>query len=487
MEPMDMIKQTGRTIIFEEFNKEKEDLCTLLTRDTDEISTEKFVQSLKSLEVTSYQQFLDKFAPTIYETVVQTDENTYKFVYELEKPKGDYTEISLKDHAFYKMIVNIFSQKSSSGTSNLEFNYDNLKKALTPMAEMEECKRIRKNLLSNVSEYMKLAASGEPSEEANRFAKNISSCRDEIIIKYQNKSPLGLLPLAIADKQSQIDTLTMVCKEGNSNSSAASYTAIPCKASFDDSGNIIMIATTLSEMEEEEDTLDHNSRIKEVIQDDFQQFAPPTIQNSYMSNLIVNVFAAGGSNSLTDITQLEKVKKQYQDIYKDSLESFVKAVSAIVEKFVGVKAFFDHAAYEGELAKDVSVIISNCRADAIVLNPLAKERFLKYFKNLSEEKDINKIWFGVLPAVDEGMIVNQSSEKIDPFAPRNKNVQTSSTGKIGNLISLNAVKEMIDLMQKVKIMTFFNFKAREETSFAALTAKRIQEDHTKLESVDSVE
>lgn len=166
MEPMDVVKQTGKTIIFEEFNKDEDkmNLVTLLTRDDEEISLEKFKEALmgkdSELVVESFEEFVDKFSPVIYETVVKTDE-TSRFVYELDKPKYECTEIKLKDHAFYKMIMALIDRKANTDKGNLEFPYDDLKKALSPEAEMEECKKIRRNLLSNTHEYMRLTDGGE--------------------------------------------------------------------------------------------------------------------------------------------------------------------------------------------------------------------------------------------------------------------------------------------------------------------------------------
>ena len=42
LSPMDIVKQTGTTIIFEEFDSDKKDLITLLTKDEDELPIEKF-------------------------------------------------------------------------------------------------------------------------------------------------------------------------------------------------------------------------------------------------------------------------------------------------------------------------------------------------------------------------------------------------------------------------------------------------------------
>ena len=491
MEPMDVVKQTGKTIIFEEFNRDEEimNLVTLLTRDDEDISLEKFKEALmgkgSSLVVESFEEFVEKFSPTIYETVVKTGD-TSRFVYELDKPNYECTEIKLKDHAFYKMILALLDRKATSDKGNLEFPYDDLKKALSPESEMEECKKIRRNLLSNTKEYMRLTDSGEPSAEADRFAQNIMACRDKIVEKYQNKSPLALLPLLIADKQSQIDKM----KEAETPSgSDESVKAIPCNYSFDDRGNLCLVEQTVSDDAPVEVVQDGGiTQLVEVVRDDFRESAPLAIRdNSYVTDLVVNVFVPSGGAQLTtqDRGELEVAKKQLQDIYCSSLESFAKAVAAVVEKFAGVKSFFDHATCDGKLAKDVSVIIANCKVDAILNDSGAKRRFKKYFGALSAEKDVNKIWFGVIPAIEYGDDGSTPAKKAsDPFGRRNTE-STATKKSASGLVGLDTAKEMLALLNEVKIMTFVNYKACEKTGFIELTDTRVNEYKKDFESVNS--
>lgn len=491
MEAMDVVKQTGKTIIFEEFNRDekKMNLVTLLTRDDEDISLEKFKESLmgrdSELVVSSFEEFVEKFSPTIYETVVKTGD-TSRFVYELDKPNYECTEIRLKDHSFYKMIMSLLDRKANSDKGNLEFPYDDLKKALSPESEMEECKKIRRNLLSNTREYLRLSESGEPSAEADRFAQNIIACRDKIIDKYQNKSPLALLPLLIADKQSQIEKMK-IAEEPALNDSEVK--AIPCNYSFDERGNLCLIEQSISDDEPSESNHDNGlTKLVEVVREDFQESAPVAIRdNSYVTDLVVNVFVPSGGVQLTtqDRGELEIAKKQLQDIYSSSLESFAKAVASVVEKFAGVKSFFDHASCDGKLAKDVSVIISNCKVDSILNDETAKRRFKKYFGALSAEKDVNKIWYGIIPAISYGDEVTGNAKKVsDPFGRRNTEASTIKKN-ISGLVALDTVKEMLALLSEVKIMTFVNYKASEKTGFIELTDSRVNEYKKDFESVNS--
>ena len=492
MEPMDVVKQTGKTIIFEEFNRDEDkmNLVTLLTRDDEEISLEKFKEALMGREselvVESFADFVEKFSPIIYETVVKTEDGSARFVYELDKPKYKCTEINLKDHAFYKMIMNLIDRKANSDKGNLEFPYDDLKKALSPEAEMEECKKIRKNLLSNTKEYMRLTASGEPSSEADRFVQNIIACREKIVDKYQNKSPLALLPLLIADKQSQIDRMKAA---EETQGGSGEVKAIPCSYTFDNRGNLQLIEQKNSDDADIEIAQEDGiAQLVEVVSDDFKELAPVTIRdNNYVANMVVNVFVPGGGAFLStqDRGEIESEKKQFLDIYSSSLESFAKAVAAVVEKFAGVKSFFDHASCDGKLPRDVSVIITNCKVDAILNDELAKNRFKKYFKALSSEKDVNKIWFGIIPAISTGngaqTSVKKSSGPFGKLSPEN----TSAKKDAAELIGLDSVKEMLAILADVKIMTFVNYKAGEKTGFIELTDSRVNQYKRDFENVNS--
>ena len=69
LSPMDIVKQTGTTIIFEEFDSNKPDLITLLTKDEDELPIEKFRNLImgedSELVVKSFSEFEEKFSPII--------------------------------------------------------------------------------------------------------------------------------------------------------------------------------------------------------------------------------------------------------------------------------------------------------------------------------------------------------------------------------------------------------------------------------------
>ena len=501
MEPLDIVKQTGKTIVFEEFDSSKDDLVTFLTRSSEELHPERFVrEALEPLSVKSFEEFVKKFAPVIYETVVKTGENSANFVYELEKPgQGQgYTEISLKDHAFYKMIMNLLNRKSLTDKGNFDFPYDDLKKALMPESEMAECKKLRKNLESNTREYLRLTADGmPPSIRVNQVAGDIQVCLEKIVSKYKNKSPLGLLPLFIADRQQMLDKMSITDGDDEQSETAA---AIPAYYSFDDRGNLELKEASVSDESdaplaaiEAGDEDKGLLMLTAAVSNDFKEFAPPAVrENEYVKDLVVSVFTPAGKVQVSSQNkrELEESKKIYQDVYKKSLESFAKAVSAVVEKFAGMKAFFDHASCEeGNLPNNVSVIIANCKPERIINDPVARERFEKYFTALSNEKDVNKIWFGIIPGIaygtaSEADMSSSADEVINPFMSRGSK-KDKKIRKSSDLTTLESAKAMLDLLSRVRIMTFTNYKASEQTGFLSLTAQQVRDFQNDFDSVQS--
>ncbi len=484
---MDIIQQTGKTILFEEFNKDKMDLVTLLTKDEEELSQDKFTSALMGkdgLAVESFEEFVEKFAPTIYETLIKT-ENGAKFVYTLEKPSFECNEISLKDHAFYKMILSLLDRKATTDKGNIEFPYEDLKKLLTPEAEMETCMQIRKNYITNCKEYYELEKKNAPKIELLPYIKNIKASREKIISKYNGKSPLGLLPVAIADVQKRIELLQ------KARETTEEITGTPqqyYRYSFDNSGNLELIEQSISDNAQEVIENNENRKIVEVLKNDYENYAPVSIRgNNYIANMIISVFASVEEivYDVQNIQQLQFKIQQYQNVYKDSLESFSKAVSEVVEKFVGVKSFFDHAALKGILPKEVSFIVANCKITAILNDEVAKKRFQKYFNNLATEKSTNRIWFAILPAILENN--NEQIEEditvLDPFGDLDFTATTEK--KKTNTVTLSAAKEMLALLKEAKIMTFVSYKGSEQTGFTELTSKKVENHKKDFGSVDS--
>ena len=84
---MNIISQTNRTLLLEEFNPEKLDLLTLIgdVKGIDSLSDDKIKEINQHLECRSYEEFQEKFAPCIYSFF---DANSQAVKYTLKKPES---------------------------------------------------------------------------------------------------------------------------------------------------------------------------------------------------------------------------------------------------------------------------------------------------------------------------------------------------------------------------------------------------------------
>lgn len=113
--------QTSRTILFERFTKENPDgtaaadLCMLLGGRSARDALLNEVE--EKLGVRSFEEFVDKFTPFIYEEIWTNQETgEIQVTYKTEKPE-DWDEeknpVALNAQAFYRMIERIYDNNSN--------------------------------------------------------------------------------------------------------------------------------------------------------------------------------------------------------------------------------------------------------------------------------------------------------------------------------------------------------------------------------------
>lgn len=199
----DIIKSTSQAILFEQFNDKAPSLNTMLdTTEEEKVETADFALEVKEqLQVTSFKEFLNKFAPTIYEMCING-----KFVYttdEVNARKYGGVPKNVIDNTYYQMLANMYKQKGQSGQSNYEFDDKDLLNMLSPDREVKEAARLRKNFQYVTEKFHEARDNGENPRE---YWDKIYSYRKEITEKY-SQSVIALLPLAIDDVTKKLDVL----------------------------------------------------------------------------------------------------------------------------------------------------------------------------------------------------------------------------------------------------------------------------------------
>lgn len=483
---LDRLKQTNRTILFEEFDYENGNSLVQILDNPTVNSKNSFNEKIKELEVGSFEEFLEKFTPKIYETYEVGLDGNPKVLYTTKHKEGA-PEIKLTNHAFYKFVNNLYEKKKTSGKDNFEFDYDDVKEILTPESAIKKIEKVRLDLKVNYEKYKELEKTGLPSEDKKLYAKKIKELRKEVINEYQ-KSPIGLLPVALKDIKEQLNLIQDNKDSKKENSSDKTFRI--GSIAFNENGKFEFLKLEDKSSNYDEENLQEESEntnlLTGCIESDFEKNAPDEMKNSFVKGLVVSSYCTGDKQITTKSeSELNERKTMYENVYKQSQEAFINTLSKLVEKILGVKTFFEHATINGTLKP--KLVVSNCSIERLLMDDETKNKLGNYLKDLSEDNSA-KFWFAIIPAIADENVVKENNEDVedieedDPFGDfdiKEEDYKNNNVNK-KEFVSLNTAKEMLDLLEKAKIMTFFNFKADEDTGFFNLTKEKILEYKKEL-------
>lgn len=525
---LERVNQTSRTILIEEFNPQYESLSTLVKVEEVHRKSEFLGKVKKSLEVNTFQEFVERFAPKVYEYTVQSDDPDMpmSFQYSFDKKEGA-NEVEISKHAFYRMVMDIYEDRAESGLSNTKTDtFKRIAELLSPQSALEQAKKIRTQL--QYVEKKLLELKDNPGVEQKQYKTKRKEIRKEIIKTYRN-SAIGLIPLALADTQEKLNVLAL--PERNNNSDNKAVATLPCKYHFDSEGDLVIEqikdknetltidADTGETIEVIEMSIDSNNgnmecgvitvdgtevvekrsenpfNIAERLKKDFEQHSNEQAKCEFFENLVVEVYT-GYSVSETkegglvrpDVDELHKKKNLYTKIYKNAQEQFINTISDTVEKILGVKVFFDHASRNGKPLM-APLIVSNCKASALLESDV-KSNFAYYIEEMGKETANNAIWFAIIPGVGDSDFVDMAidysdddddDDITDDDLNATENVK-STDGK--TLVTMDSCKALIEVLKKGKITTFFNYKANDKTGFENFTGSILNQYKSKLESLN---
>ena len=485
----EILKQTSKAILFEEFNKDDRvpDLFTILQNN--DPTTEMFQVELKKLEVHTFKEFLEKFAPKVYEICQQDEQGNIQFVYTSDfdvARKTSYRETSITDNVYYKMLSELYYKKGNSGSSNLEFNDKKILEMLSPKQEVEEARNIRKSLKYNLEKYYELTNRGE---NASGYASRFRSDRKKIRDKYKD-SKIGLLPLAIEDVNIKLKLLDK--RSDNNNNGADDVASKQISGYLDFNSNGDLVIQEVKEIVQPDDGSvkmlnsrnDVPAQITQVLEKDYEK--NDSRPNEFIKSLVVNVYSPmDNEKALTTVSKSDLLlkKEKYEEIYVQAKKSFIHEMSSILEKLLGVKIFFDHATADGgdEGYLKSGLIVSNCLTNKLLSD--AREPFKRFIEDRGVNQIEEKIWFAILPAIVDDAVISVDDEEKDILDDLDDDIQ-QETKKTLNYLDMNTAKDMLKLLDENRIMTVFNFKAGKDNGFGSITAQYIARKKEELSEVN---
>lgn len=473
--------QTSKTILFERYTREDvngdgaDNLSYILAEWDNQVENgrpkDEILDEIEErLGVRTFKEFVEKFAPVVYEEVY-TEKNTgeVKVVYSLEKPKDwddEKTPKPLSTQPLYTMVEQLYEARKSSGQPLNKYDFGDVTKLLAPKAREEEYRDLRGRLSNQNKRYYELDEKnpGVNTPEKDDCIQAITNARIDFMAMCQN-GITETFALQLQDAQN----LLLECRklDGNDNDESAEnkeyIKGMPC---FTPEGDLKLIP-----IEKRDDTKaieekkDPEMLLLEALEDDFKSAVPELAESREITNLVLStISAACQRENISEEKAIERINA-CEKAYKAWNEALTDALFPVIEKFIGVKAFFDNATVDGKL--DSLLIVANCTAEDLLKIGI-KDKFEKFLEAMNGYRE-RRIWFGIIPAVALGNEVAEERTNDKPRGPYVKIVKKPKEKKISGLVSAENAQDLMWMCEKQQIMVFYNFKANEKTSLGGIT------------------
>ncbi|WP_375199440.1 transcriptional regulator [Bacillus sp. RS11] len=453
---MEIISQTNRTMLFEEINPEKMDLITLVgdVKGIDSLSDEKIKEINQYLLVKSFDEFLDKFSPTVYSFYNAANQ---KVMYTLKKPEGIQddciSEIAIdQNNDFLKMLFTLIDTKRSQGIANVDFKFENLLDMISPKKVMDDIRQVRKEIHYLYGEYDKLD-DDDPKKLDTGDKLNLMF---EVASRNYN-NVMAMLPLAIEDIKTR---LLLGVNQDEDESEKLQIGTL----SIGDNGELKIIEAPQNNSSElmviEENS---NYGLSTVFEEDYEAITESP--SSYVKDLVVRTFSPlPAVKAEFDVETEVQNYNTYLEFYKNAKDEFVKTVKPLVEKLLGVKMYFDQYATKNK-GMQPSLLVTNTKLDMLVKSNNVP-RLRTYLNTVNSKNDFtDTVWYGIVPALEL-----EASGKMKVSRSRFKGNDKVAKQEGNTMESLSI---LLDTVKDYKIQIFFNFMAEEETTFNGIATAGI--------------
>ncbi len=491
-----IFRQTSRTILFEHFSDS--DTCTDLARVLDTVGddgrlTAQSRKELDLLTVTSFKEFVKRFAPPVYEIIHAPevdDAGNYIsrpiFEYTLDKNRADkffHTVRRLDGQLYYDMLMQIYKAKGSSRKADYEFDDSEILKMMTPQAEAEKLRRLRKQAEDN---FVRAYFADKNGENSTPFLEKYDAAMDAVREIADDKM------VTLAQRLADIAVLTPP-KQENGSITQALPSGVAGYLAYDDAGHltfkaqkpveVLPAAQQLASCQSQEDIkLLGAKQIRDDIESDYNKDVPEERRDNYALAVLKKAIAPISGEDI-DVPALEHEKQDLEQIYKDARESLAQALCSVAEKFVGVKAFFDQATCDNGIFEP-GLIVTNCTANRL-LDSDVQDKFKAFVIGQGRKQTDDRLWLGILPAVQIGEAM--ASKNMSGMTREERRAAREQQLKAAaSTLTLQTAQTMLDILETAQIMTCFNTREAKgkEAGFDSVTPQYLRDRKSDFKSMD---
>lgn len=447
---MSAITQTNKTMLLETINPEQLNLLTLVgdTKNEDSLSDEKVKEILGYLEVSSFEEFLEKFVPLVYSFY---NANNQQVMYTLEKPENIpehmVTKIYLNQHLdFLKMLITLLETKGVQGSMNVDFNFEKLLDIISPAKVMDDIKQVRSDLRYTYSTYQSLE-DGDPKKLD--IADQLNVLFEKASDNYSNV--LAMLPLAIEDIKTR---LLQGFDEIQNNNTPLSLGMLTMgedgelkvlEAPKEESTGLITLTDPLGE------------GLMESIEEDYDSVCD--YHSPYVKGLVARTFCPlSDQMTMQKDVELEiQHYNSYLEFYKQAKDGFIKIVKPLAEKLLGVKVFFDQYPKKLKGGMRPKLLVTNCAPDMLAKSSNLP-RLIAFLNSVNGKNDYqNTIWYAIMPSI--------SLDERKQVKLKRQRFKGNDQMENPNVNSMESLVRLMDVFRDFRIQCFFSFEGNEFTTF----------------------
>jgi len=455
--PFEIVPQTNRTILFAPINPIKDNLYKLLV---DDVSETALAEIDKKLCVSSFEEFLEKFEPTLYRGIYEnqdTKEIEVKYTLENETIFNPYPIKITNNDKIIEFIDNLIKTKRNTGQLNYQFEYEKVIELLTPKNEYQMLKK-RFNDLEELIKKEKEAAN-KPNE-----LKKIQSKKEKLLEKMKDYyfNPINFIEIAIEANKKVLE----MAKTSEANNSTNRNLLEAVNLKIDANGDIIAEKVqNIVQNEAIEDNSNSKLLLAQTLEEDYNKALQSynnalkennidnSHQNNFIKDTIVNIVKMQNKSVVLNkenIQNLKKLNNQYGTFLEKEKQSFFNGIKHILQIMIGVKIFFDQYSQNNpDTTYAPKLIISNCKLEDFSTNE-GNDRLTKYLKMTNDRynPEANKyaIWFAIVPSVEK--LKDKNSDDYDDDEQNFLEFYNCDINQLSNVLAT---------LSSFKIQTFFSF------------------------------
>ena len=389
-------------------------------------------------------------------------------MYTLQKPETIPEEMLTlihlnKQNDFLKMLMSLVEAKRSQSIINVDFQFDKLTDMISPKKVMEDIKQNRKELQYVYKTYAELEE-GDPHKLD--LADKLNVMFEEASVNYNNV--LAMLPLAIEDIKTRL--LLGEAEEKKDNVPLALGVL-----SMDENGELKVLEAPKAETSELMVVDDNvNAGLIAALEEDYEALNEES--SDYVKALVTRTYCPLASTMVSNIDIKQEVSNynSYLEFYKTAKDDFIKVVKPLIEKILGVWAFFEQ--YPSNIkGMKPSMFITNISNDMLVKSNNLP-RLITFLNTVNAKNDFdNTIWYSIVPSVslDQNSNIRLTRQRFQG----NENTEKTGTN------SVEALVRLLDVLKDYSVQCFFSYETGDKTTFNHMATEGIEKYEDRCSSL----